>query len=159
MLLSMRGGLMRPGQAHERVFTIPNPSPRSEASETGLLTTSSDSIGRDSRAPHAPNLKVRRQTEHTDPGSTKIPCFPVPYNTKHFSLWIQSVAVESRSRLRPSKTVHSPTKRDEVEMATFRCFSASLFYRDNSVNPLSRDAARLTHDADLMAYPEVKRCR
>lgn len=143
---------MRPGQAHTGRFTMPCPIPLSRGPKAGLLATSFDSIGTDSWRAHTPNRDERRQTEQPDRGSTKIPCSPAPHNTTHFVFWIQSVAEESRNRLRQPKLVHSTIEKECGSMATLRHFPASLFYPVFSHFSMIQDAA-------FMAYPEVKRCR
>ena len=145
-LLDFWGGPMRPGQAHAARYTMRCLTKRLGLSRTGLLVTSLGSIVRDSRAPHAPNLDERRQKEHADSGSAKIPCFQVPDSTQHFPFWIQSVAAGCRNRARQMKTVHSRTKK--VEGGWQRCIlfphpsSTAISLKNSIVRRLARHTPR-----------------
>jgi len=126
---------------------LPTRIPHSECAQASVLSTSSDSMVKDSRLTHPPIWVVRRQTEQPGFGSAKIPCFLVPANSANFPFWIQPVAAGSRNCEQQLKTVHTWSEQDEGRMAMFSLFSALLL---NSA---------FTQDAVSMSNPEVENCR
>lgn len=112
---------------------------------TSVLVTHSDSILRDIRVPLIPNRMGRRQTEQTGLRGTKIPCFRVLYNLKHFPIWNQSVAAVVEEDSRQLKVVQVRPQEAECAVATLCEICASFPYGES----------HQTSDVDSMAYPEV----